>query len=85
VEPQLASLGCHFPRLSTLRYEPKWSAEAHEHRIIFYAHENPHGHPAIREVAPLILDWVIFWAFIYTRIALQLPRGLWKVLQTIRR
>ena len=78
VEPQFARIGDHFPRLSTLNYKPKWSAEVADNRVVFYAHEKRVRLPAVWRFPGLILDWLIFWSWVGTWVAVCFPRIIWR-------
>jgi Bacterial transglutaminase-like cysteine proteinase BTLCP len=61
VEPFMASLGETFPRLSTVRYEPRVSVAWDGKQIQYYSHEKRLYNPSVREVLPLVWEWMCFW------------------------
>ena len=61
VEPLMAWLGERFPRLSTVRYEPRVSVEWDGKQIHYYSHEKRLYNPSVREVLPLTWEWICFW------------------------
>jgi hypothetical protein len=54
VEPFMAWLGETFPRLSTVRYEPRVSVAWDGKQIQYYSHEKRLYSPSVREVLPLV-------------------------------
>jgi hypothetical protein len=61
VEPMIVRVGEKFPRLSTLRYEPRVSVEWDGKQLHYYSHEKRFYNPSLREVLPLAWEWICFW------------------------
>ena len=83
VEPQFRGLGLRFPRLSTLRYEPKFSVAWDGQTLRYYAHkDDPNFHPSWRLAVPLTPEWIKLWGWYWLRFAFRFPcvktRNLWR-------
>jgi hypothetical protein len=61
VEPQFRFVGETFPRLSTLRYEPKFSVAWDGGKISFYSHAANKNTLNLRLIVPLIPEWILVW------------------------
>ena len=68
IEPLMARLGERFPRLSTLRYEPRVSVEWDGRQVHYYSHEHRSYNPSVCELLPLIWEWICFWPRKWPRI-----------------
>lgn len=89
VEPQARFLGLRLPRLSTLRYEPKFSVAWNDDGLKYFAHKNdPAAYPRWSVLVPLIAEWVRIWGWYWLRVAVRLPyalpRKLWRKLRSKR-
>ena len=69
------------PRLSTLRYEPKLSVTWDGKTLKYFSHKKPEGQPGWRTLAPLVGEYVIFWARFWIRNPHRLPRLVWRILR----
>jgi len=79
LEPQARFLGLRLPRLSTLRYEPKFSVSWDGKTLRYYAHkEDPTFRPSWRLIVPLVPEWVGIWIPFWVRRLIRLPGGLGK-------
>ena len=78
VEPQFRLAGNAFPRLSTLRYEPKFSVSWHREKLSFYSHQDLRKNLRIPELPPLVVEWLIGWGYFWLRVLPKIPRGLWR-------
>jgi hypothetical protein len=61
VESLLARLGPAFPRLSTLRYEPRISVSWDGRALRYFEHTETSEQVPVLDVAPQIPEWVAFW------------------------
>jgi hypothetical protein len=68
VEPQLARYR-RFPRLDTVRYHPAISVEAADREVRFFEHAIPARNLAFGDVAPFVIEWIVF----RVRLLLRLP------------
>jgi hypothetical protein len=83
LEPQARYLGMHLPRLSTLRYEPKFSVAWNGEALKYYAHrETGEFHPRLGLLAFLLPEWIRirgwFWLRVMVRLPYMIPRKLWR-------
>jgi len=83
VEPQARALGPRLPRLSTLRYEPKFSVSWNGDALKYYAHkDDPDSRPSWSLLIPLIPEWVSIWGWFWLRFIVRFPyvivRKLWR-------
>jgi hypothetical protein len=76
VEPMFWFLGDSFPRLSTVRYHPRFSVAWDGEKISFYAHKDLSKNLKLRQVPILLLDWLVAWTYFWTRHILHIPRFL---------
>lgn len=77
LEPQFRFLGETFPRLSTLRYEPKFSVAWDGEKFSYYEHSSKKNALSVRIIVPLIPEWVVTWArFWMLVIVVQFPMAL---------
>jgi hypothetical protein len=74
------------PRLSTIWYEPKLSVSWDGETLRYFAHKKPTLHLGWNLLAPLVLDYLVFWSWFWMRNIHRLPRGGWRLLrQTVFR
>ena len=83
VEPQARYLGPRLPRLSTLRYEPKFSVAWNGETLKYYAHKRiPELHPRWSLLMSLVPEWISIWGWFWLRVGVRLPsamlRRLWR-------
>ncbi len=83
VEPQARYLGLRFPRLSTLKYEPRFSVAWNGEVMRYYAHkDDPEFHPQWKLLISLIPEWARIWGWVWLRVVVRFPyfvgRKLWR-------
>ena len=83
VEPQARYLGLRFPRLSTLKYEPRFSVAWNGEVMRYYAHkDDPEFHPQWKLLISLIPEWTRIWGWVWLRVVVRFPyfvgRKLWR-------
>ena len=78
VEPQLRFVGETFPRLTTLRYEPKFSVAWDGQRISFYSHARNKHTLNVRLIVPLIPECILGWWRVLVWATPRIPRALWR-------
>jgi len=71
LEPLSWMIGLRLPRISTLRYHPKYSMTWENDAISYYSHEDRKLDPSLGTIAPLVAEWV----FLYGRFWLNLLTG----------
>jgi len=82
VEPQMSSLGETLPRLTTLRYQPKFSVEWHEGKLSYYQHaeRKPNTHPF--ELARLLPEYFAIWGWFWIQNWWKIPRKAFRWLMS---
>lgn len=83
LEPQARVLGLRLPRLSTLRYEPKYSIAWDGKSLKYYAHRDTKAfRPNFGVVVSLLPEWVAIWGWFWLRVMVRipytLPRAIWR-------
>jgi hypothetical protein len=80
VEPQCCMVAS-MPRLSTIRYEPKLSVSWDGKMLRYFAHKKPTSDLRWNQLAPLVLDYLLFWSWFWLRNIHRLPRAVWRILR----
>jgi hypothetical protein len=73
VEPQLPRIGDSMPRLTTLGYKPRLSVSWDGDKLQYFVHRDTDFSPSGREFAPLVWEWLVFWAWLWLRTIPRLP------------
>jgi hypothetical protein len=76
VEPQLSGVGERIPRLTTLRYRPKLSIAMDGEKLRYFVHKQPDFQPEWSFLLPLVLDWLLFWGWLWLTTIPRMPRLL---------
>lgn len=82
LEPQFRIVGDVMPRLSTLRYEPKFSVSWDGEKLRYFAHQKPKTPLGWKQLVPLALDYLIFWSWFWIRNCYRFPKIVRNILQT---
>jgi hypothetical protein len=83
VEPQLSMLGQRIPRLSALRYHPRYSVAWDGETISYYQHDNRiKNRLTFFQLAALVPEYLGMWGPFWLRNASKIPRIFW--LATVR-
>lgn len=77
VEPQFCVVGSVFPRLSTVKFRPRFSVGWQHEKLSYYAHQQRHFHPALAKILPLVWEWIAFWSWFWLKNAPRIPRVIW--------
>lgn len=79
VEPQLGAVGQRIPRLSILRYHPKFSVSWDGESISYYQHsdQEPSGLP-FSQLAVLVPEYFSFWIAFWIRNWWRVPWMIWR-------
>jgi len=77
VEPQCCRLGESFPRLSTLRYRPRFSVAWHGENLTYYQHREQSSELPIADLAHLLPEYVSFWGRFWLGAPIRIPRVVW--------
>lgn len=78
LEPQYPYLGLKFPRLSTLRYEPRFSVAWNGKDLKYYAHKSDALHIPLTTAVSLVPEWIGMWSRFWLRFAVRLPYAMVK-------
>jgi len=77
VEPQCCRLGDSFPRLSTLRYRPRFSVAWDGQNLAHYQHREHSPEVPIADVVRLLPEYVFFWGRFWLGSPITVPRVVW--------
>lgn len=75
LEP-LAPLGLKMPRLSIIRYKPKFSVAWNGENVSYYEHEDRVLKPSVGQVASLVFEWLFFWCRFWAVFPWKIAKGL---------
>lgn len=78
-------LGLAMPRLSTLRYHPRFSVDWNGKTISYYSHEDRKFSASVQIVAPLVAEWLFLWSSFYLRLVAHVAKGLTLKLLGVKR
>jgi hypothetical protein len=81
VEPQRCRLGRTFPRISTLRYRPRFSVVWDGENLSYYQHRERSAEPPVAALARLLPEYVIFWGYLWLGVPWRIPRAAWYLLK----
>ena len=76
LEPLNWPLGLIMPRLSALRYHPKFSMSWDGKTVSYYSHKDLKVSPSLEVMVPLIAEWMFLWASFWSRFVTALARGI---------
>lgn len=74
LEPLSSIVGLKLPRLSIIRYKPKYSVSWDGQQISYYKHEDRKFNPSVRQLALLCLEWLSFWIRFWVTIPVRVGR-----------
>lgn len=81
LEPLYCRIGPEMPRLSTLRYEPKFSVSWDGEKLRYFSHKKPTAPVGWVQVAPLVFEYLIFWSWFWLKNGYRLPRLIWNIFE----
>lgn len=81
LEPLRCRIGCTMPRLSTLRYEPRFSVSWDGKALRYYSHKKPTTGLRWPFLLSLIPEYLLCWTFFWFRNVFRLPLFAWNVLR----
>lgn len=76
LEPLAWLGGLALPRLSIVRYKPKFSMAWDGKTISYYEHEDKRFSPSLSQMVPMVGEWAIYWFSFWLRILPRLGRGM---------
>ena len=79
LEPLARGLGMTLPRLSVVRYQPRFSMSWNGKNLSFYTHEEKPFNASPSQIAVLVYEWIVYWLGFWLR---AIPRVAAK---TVRR
>jgi len=83
VEPRFRNIGDTFPCLTTLNYHPKFSVAWDGEKLSFYSHQDLAKNVRLRQLPPLLLDWLIGWGYYWFITLPRIPH--WPVRRNVRK
>lgn len=81
LEPQYCRIGEAMPRLSTIRYVPKFSVSWDGKTLRYFAHKKPKAPIGWKQLAPLVSEYLIFWSWFWLKNGYRFPRIAGNILQ----
>lgn len=76
LEPLSWPAGLRLPRLSVIRYYPRFSVSWDGHSILYYEHQDMKFHPSAKQVLFLVSEWTFFWTSFWLKIPLKIGRRI---------
>ena len=80
LEPLFCRAGYAMPRLSTLRYEPRYSVSWDGKTLRYFAHKKPIASLRWLTLVQLVPEYVAFWTWIWLKLLIRLPQVTWNIL-----
>jgi hypothetical protein len=74
LEPLAWSAGLRLPRLSIIRYKPRFSVALDGEKVSYYEHEEKGFRGSFREIISLICEWLLFWFRFWITLPLKVAR-----------
>jgi len=81
IEPQRSRFGPSFPRLSTLRYRPKFSVAWDGKNLTYYQHRDRVSELPLIDLARMLPEYLIFWGRFWLGTPIRIPRAAWFLLR----
>jgi hypothetical protein len=79
IEPTRAALGDSFPRLTTIRYQPKYSVAWDGEKLTYFSHQKTAAKPSFLFELGLLPEYIGFWSWFWLRNILRVPRVVWNL------
>ncbi|HTR27255.1 MAG TPA: transglutaminase domain-containing protein [Terriglobales bacterium] len=83
LEPLAWIMGERLPRLSTLRYHPRYSVAWDGEKLSYFAHQNPPYSPSLSALAQLLPEYLWIRSGLWTSVIVRIPRFLWRLLKRV--
>ncbi len=80
LEPLASGVGYTLPKLSTLRYRPRFSVSWDGKDLKYFSHNKPGSHVGWQILAPLLPEYLVFWTTYWALNVFRLPLIAWNVL-----
>jgi hypothetical protein len=81
VEPQWRRLGLTLPRLSTLRYRPRFSVAWDGEKLAYYQHREHSPRPPVADLVPLLPEYIFLWGCFWFGTPVRIPKFIWSLLK----
>ena len=81
VEPLWRRLGLTLPRLSTMRYRPRFSVAWDGEKLSYYQHHEHSARPPVVDLIGLLPEYVFIWGRFWLGSPLRIPKFLWSLLR----
>src|SRR5580704_3072913 len=81
VEPLWRRIGTRLPRLSTLRYRPRFSVAWDGEKLTYYQHREHSPGPGFAEAAQLLPEYIFIWGQFWLSSPVRIPKLIWIVLK----
>lgn len=80
-EPLFCRVGYTMPRLSTLRYQPRYSVSWDGKTLRYFAHKRPASSLQCSTLIRLVPEYVIFWSWVWLKLLIHSPQITWNILR----
>ena len=77
VEPLWRRLGGTLPRLSTLRYRPRFSVAWDGENLTYYQHREQSSELPVADLARLLPEYILFWGRFWLSSPVMVPQLIW--------
>ena len=78
LEPLSSAVGPKLPRLSIVRYKPKFSMSWDGEKISYFQHEDRKISYSLKQITSLLGEWFFIWATFWVKLGISLTRRLTK-------
>jgi hypothetical protein len=77
VEPLWRRLGLTLPRLSTLKYRPRFSVAWDGEKLTYYQHRENSPRPRVIVLARLLPEYILIWGLFWLGSPMRIPKFIW--------
>jgi Bacterial transglutaminase-like cysteine proteinase BTLCP len=74
LEPLSSAVGLKLPRLSIIRYKPKFSISWDGEKVSYFKHEDRKISWSLKQITLLVGEWLFFWLNFWRKFAMSLTR-----------
>jgi hypothetical protein len=83
VEPLWRRIGDYCPRLSTLRYHPRFSVSWNGEKLAYYQHKPLSSGISVVDLLRLLPEYIIIWGRFWLGSPLRIPKLVWLILRKV--
>jgi hypothetical protein len=76
LEPLSWQLGLTLPRLSVLKYKPRFSMSWDGSKVSYFEHANRKINWSLKSTSALVWEWLFFWVSFFFRLVLAASRRI---------